>query len=141
GLVRRAGGIGWTWAVRCWNARGLKVGDAPGIAGKPLVHAGIAEAAGERLAIRYSIDLGKRGDNGHLANQLNLLLGHVHRVESQRAIAHAVEELLLGATLAVGGDAEKIVGEQLVHGGDIASQLRAAPLPLKRLNMRALHAL
>jgi len=106
-----------------------------------LVNAGIAEAAGERLAIRHSVDLGERGDDGHLADQLNLLLGYIHRIESQRAIAHPIEKLLLGANFAVGGNAEEIVGEELVHGGDIASELRTAPLLLKRLNMIALNAL
>ena len=84
---------------------------------------------------------GQAGDDGDVADELDLGLGDIEAGDGELAVAHAVELLGLGEDLAGGGDAEVVLGEQAVHGGDVVGDEGAAPLALEADDLGAFGAL
>ena len=56
-------------------------------------------------------------------------------VDHDFVVSHAVKLLRLRAYLPCNRDADIVVGEHLVHGGDIACKLRRPPLFFQQLNL------
>jgi len=93
---------------------------------------GVTEAAGEGTVFAGALDAGERGDDGDAgADALDFDVGDVEFSEAELAGAHAVELLGLGDDFAGGGDAEEVVGEEFVHGRNVAGELGLTPLLLK----------
>src|SRR5665213_2774516 len=93
------------------------------------------------LAIGGAFDLGEAGHDRYVANQLDLEFGGIEPGDDELAVAHVVELLCLGEDFAGGGDAEIVVGEELVHGRNVVSQCCCAPLILELDDLLALHVL
>jgi len=114
------------------DAGDFKVRDLPDAAGQMLVDAGVAVAAVERVIVGEALDVGQRSDDGYLTAQLDVEVGEVEAGNGGGAGAHTVELLGLGEDVAVGGDAEVVVGEKLVHCDDVVGELGGAPLAFER---------
>ena len=76
-----------------------------------------------------------------LPTSLILGLGDIELGDDELAVAHAIELLGLGEDLAGGGDAEVVVGEELVHGGNVVGEGGLLPFVLERDDLGAFGAL
>ena len=109
----------------------FKVGDLPAVVGQVLIDAGVAIAAVQGTVIVETLDVSQRGDDRYLTTELDVEVGEVEAGDGDSAGAHTVELLGLGEDVAVGSDAEIVVGEELVHGDDVVRKLGSAPLVLE----------
>lgn len=117
------------------NAGGLKAGDLPDPGGEPLVDAGVTKGSIDRYAIVGPLNLGTRGDDGDGANQFDLALDEIETGQGDLVGAHPVKLLGFRADLAGDGNADVVVREEFIHGGNVAAELSQPPLLLKRLNL------
>lgn len=125
--------MGWLRGVRMEAGGGcdLEVGDLPGAVGEALVDAGVAVGSLELLSVGGALDMGEGGDDGDVADELDFELGGIETGEDKLAVSHVVELLSFGEDFAGGGDAEVVVGEELVHGGDVVGEGGRLPLFLE----------
>lgn len=109
----------------------LEVGDLPGAVGEALIDTGVAVGAVELLSVGCSLDLGEGGDDGDVADELDFEFGDIQPGKDELAVSHVVELLGFGEDFSGGGDAEVVVGEELVHGGDVVGKGGGLPLFLE----------
>ena len=109
----------------------LEVSDLPGAVGEALVDAGVTVGSLKLLSVGGSFDVCEGGDDGDVADELDFKLGDVELREGELAVSHVVELLRFGEDFSGGGDAEVVVGEELVHGGDVVGQGGGLPLFLE----------
>lgn len=121
------GGVSMEAGGRC----DLEVGDLPGAVGEALIDAGVAVGTLQLLAVGGALNLGQGGDDGDVADELDFELGGIEAGEDKLAVSHVVELLRFGEDLSGGGDAEVVVGEELVHGGDVVGKGGGLPLFLE----------
>jgi hypothetical protein len=119
----------------------FEVGDSPYAASQALVDAGVAVGAVEGFVVGSAFDLGQAGDDGDVADELDAGVVDVEPGKFELAIAHVIELLGLGEDLAAGVDAEVVVGEQLIHGGNVVGESRLLPFMLEGDDLGALDML
>ena len=66
---------------------------------------------------------------------LTLAVAQVETSEGDLVHAHAIKLLGFRVHLAGDGDADVVVGEELVHGGDVTGELGLAPLLFEGLDL------
>lgn len=117
------------------NPCGFKAGDLPCPGWRSLIDTRVPVLALYRRPFARAFDIGDRGHNSDIAQQLDLSIAQLNSRDDQLAGADALQLLGLGVDLTGHRDADEVVGEQLVHSGGIPGELRHAPLLLQSFHL------